>query len=101
MVISRELSASEHFFTFNVKAKETRVHIRNERASQLIDKHYFAKCVGCYIQYVESRGLKLKKDWTLFRRISQLRRWQLLWSPPLGKSTNSVAQLSGVYSRIQ
>lgn len=53
------------FFTFNVKARDAVVRMHKDRLPGYIAKHYFAKFVGSYIQYIENRGFELKRTWTL------------------------------------
>ncbi|MGB0466653.1 MAG: hypothetical protein ACPGF7_03855 [Pontibacterium sp.] len=53
------------FFTFKVKAKDSIIRMHKEAAPGYIAKHYFAKSVGNYIQYIESNGLGLSRAWGL------------------------------------
>ncbi len=48
-----------------MKAKDAVVHMHKEHAPEYIAKHYFAKFVGSYIQYVENKDFELNKTWTL------------------------------------
>lgn len=52
-------------FTFNIQARDTIVYIRKKPAPDYIEKNYFTKFVGDYIQHIENKGWTLMKNWSL------------------------------------
>ncbi|MBM7456739.1 hypothetical protein HNR62_002641 [Oceanisphaera litoralis] len=63
--LSKKYSPLSVNFTFNMQAKETIVYMRKKPAPDYIEKNYFTKFVGDYVQHVESKGWKLMKNWSL------------------------------------